>query len=857
MLIALSVMLAVFAALMIFRQVHSRRQKAVAEIVAERLHVSDLEKYVDSEYSGRYVDAILCEELKSSMLDVYNRVCDVERRSRILMSHNPSISKFKDDFENLHSIVDAHNNRFKDDKLREHKAFFDTVLAYPLDDQQRRSIVSEEQNCLVVSSAGSGKTSSIVGKVEYLIQKKHISPERILLISYTHKAAAELTERMPYPGLRGYTFHKLALDIISAQSKCKPSICDNTDAVFVRIYRELAHNADYRKCLVEYFADYSDLMELDEDEKSKNVRRLQLGESTDRRYCALFPDMDGNEVHVRSGEEKKICFLLTSLGVDFRYEEPYEHQVADERHVQYRPDFSIHYMDSGKPCRLYLEHFGVDEHGMVPTWFAKDRGLTYEEANERYNDGITWKREVHKKFGTRLIELSSADFAYEKARQRLKRELVAAGVPIREVRSDELFDRILPENSMREKVFIRLTATFATLLKTSCRSMADVAADVAQRGDKRSRFIVGKVLEPVVVRYNEILRSEGKVDFTDLIVGATALCNANGGGNYDCIIVDEFQDISMDRYNFLLALRRGNPQAQLYCVGDDWQSIYRFSGSDMNLFCHFDQYFGKTDLNKIETTYRFGNPLVEKSAAFIQRNPAQIRKNIHPFSSDAKTEIVFREYSRGDAVGALERIVAEIPLGKSVFLLGRYTYDDYLLAKNFRQRRSGNSLFYTICGREVEFLTMHRSKGLEADYVVLLNCNNGSFGFPSTIADDPVLGFVMSDSDGYLFGEERRLFYVAMTRAKVRTIVMYDKSKPSVFVLECISPERLADKPIEPHPNAGNRWTRADDRKLYKLYCGGMGFREISQKMGRSQTAIIMRLEKLGLIDARKPVRKF
>lgn len=608
---------------------------------------------------------------------------------------------------------------------------------------------------------------------------------------------------------------------------------------------------------MEYFADYSDLMELDEDEKSKNVRRLQLGESTDRRYCALFPDMDGNEVHVRSGEEKKICFLLTSLGVDFRYEEPYEHQVADERHVQYRPDFSIHYMDGGKPCRLYLEHFGVDEHGMVPTWFAKDRGLTYEEANERYNDGITWKREVHKKFGTRLIELSSADFAYEKARQRLKRELVAAGVPIREVRSDELFDRILPENSMREKVFIRLTATFATLLKTSCRSMADVAADVAQRGDKRSRFIVGKVLEPVVVRYNEILRSEGKVDLTDLIVGATALCNANGGGNYDCIIVDEFQDISMDRYNFLLALRRGNPQAQLYCVGDDWQSIYRFSGSDMNLFCHFDQYFGKTDLNKIETTYRFGNPLVEKSAAFIQRNPAQIRKNIHPFSSDAKTEIVFREYSRGDAVGALERIVTEIPLGKSVFLLGRYTYDDYLLAKNFRQRRSGNSLFYTICGREVEFLTMHRSKGLEADYVVLLNCNNGSFGFPSTIADDPVLGFVMSDSDGYLFGEERRLFYVAMTRAKVRTIVMYDKSKPSVFVLECISPERLADKPIEPHPNAGNRWTRADDRKLYKLYCGGMGFREISQKMGRSQTAIIMRLEKLGLIDARKPVRKF
>ena len=808
MLIALSVMLAVFAALMIFRQVHSRRQKAVAEIVAERLHVSDLEKYVDNEYSGRYVDAILCEELKSSMLDVYNRVCDVERRSRILMSYNPSIAKFKDDFENLHSIVDAHNNRFKDDKLREHKAFFDTVLAYPLDDQQRRSIVSEEQNCLVVSSAGSGKTSSIVGKVEYLIQKKHISPERILLISYTHKAAAELTERMPHPGLRGYTFHKLALDIISAQSKCKPSICDNTDAVFVRIYRELAHNADYRKCLVEYFADYSDLMELDEDEKSKNVRRLQLGESTDRRYCALFPDMDGNEVHVRSGEEKKICFLLTSLGVDFRYEEPYEHQVADERHVQYRPDFSIHYMDGGKPCRLYLEHFGVDEHGMVPTWFAKDRGLTYEEANERYNDGITWKREVHKKFGTRLIELSSADFAYEKARQRLKRELVAAGVPIREVRSDELFDRILPENSMREKVFIRLTATFATLLKTSCRSMADVAADVAQRGDKRSRFIVGKVLEPVVVRYNEILRSEGKVDFTDLIVGATALCNAKGGGNYDCIIVDEFQDISMDRYNFLLALRRGNPQAQLYCVGDDWQSIFRFSGSDMALFYDFAKFFGHTAECHIETTYRFGNPLIAKSSKFILENDNQKKKTVKSVSRDKQTYIHTHQYESDEMQARLiTQLVADVPTNQSVLVLGRYgfSHNSLVFNSNGLIRCSSNGtdkVTLNIAGRECEFMTVHKAKGLEADVVILINCSSDIYGFPSNISDDPILNYLLSASDTFEFAEERRLFYVAITRARKHIHVLFDRKSPSIFIGEF---QNIPEADICPQCGIGQR----------------------------------------------------
>lgn len=107
-------------------------------------------------------------------------------------------------------------------------------MKYPLDEQQRRSIVSEEDNCLVVSSAGSGKTSSIVGKVKYLIEIKKVDPTRILLISYTNKAAAELTERMGIEGLRGYTFHKLALDLIGQQTGNKPSICDNTDALFVK-----------------------------------------------------------------------------------------------------------------------------------------------------------------------------------------------------------------------------------------------------------------------------------------------------------------------------------------------------------------------------------------------------------------------------------------------------------------------------------------------------------------------------------------------------------------------------------------------------------------------------------------------
>lgn len=832
------------------------RQKAVAERLAETLSSDDLSGYVEKTLGNEYVDVFKASVLKSDFSDIDKKVNDALRLNRYaIFRNNQLLEKFHADYENIEEIINAHNERFKDLKVAENSRFFDTVLAYPLDLQQRRSIVSEELNCLVVSSAGSGKTSSIVGKVEYLIQKKHIDPRRILLISYTRKAATELTDRMGHPGLKGYTFHKLALDMIAQSTQQKPSVCADTDQIFRYIFNELKNDADYKKCLVKYFVDYSDSFEFDSDEKSKLARKLQLGEA-DNRYKALFPDMDGREVLVRSGQERKICSLLASLGVRFRYEQPYEHPVADERHSQYRPDFSIYYEKDGHPCRLYLEHFGVDEHCMVPTWFAEDCGLTYEEANERYNDGITWKRDLHRKFATTMIELSSADFEYHKERQRLVEQLEANGVNVREVPDEELFDMILPESSLQEKAFVRLLATFVTLMKTSGKTIEKVQDEVERRGDERCQFIVRRIMAPVARRYTEILQSQNLNDFTDLIVRATSLCESSSGGKYDCIVVDEFQDISMDRCNFLKALRKGNPPAQLYCVGDDWQSIYRFSGSDMNLFNHFDTYFGKTDINKIETTYRFGNPLVKMSAAFIQRNPAQIRKNIHPYSPAARTDVEFVDYTPNSFARQLEEIVAMVPADKSVFMLGRYSYDDHLLSKNFKQVRQRDGQFFIVGVREVEFMTIHKSKGLEADYVVLLNCNNGSFGFPSTIADDPVLKYVMGDKEEYLFGEERRLFYVAVTRAKVKTVVMYHKYKPSVFVIEHLQPERLSDKPLSPHRNANKRWNRTGDEMLRSMHSQGVGLREMSRRLGRSQTAVVMRMEKLGLVDSHKPIRK-
>ena len=804
----------------------------------------DIPSDLNSTFSGKIISATqekdFVNHYKPHFQEAYSLVKKLEAFN---ITPSETIFKFISDFGAINRLVKQHNEGIITFLLDTHKEFFDHCLKYPLDKQQRRSIVSGEENCLVVSSAGSGKTSSIVGKVKYLTEIKKINPQNILLISYTNKAAAELTERMGIAGLRGYTFHKLALDIIGQTTGQKPSIYENTDALFVKIYHELLNDKKFKKSVIEYFIDYQTPEK--EWEKRKNERRQQLSEQKEVRLKATFPDMDGKTVYVRSEQEQKICFALSSLSVKFRYEEPYEHPLVDEMHSQYKPDFSIYFEQGGETKRIYLEHFGVDEHGLVPIWFAKDRGITYEEANQKYNDGITWKKAAHEKFGTKLLTTSSADFHYSDIREKLKTLLEKADVSIQEKTDAELYDMVLPPNSKHEKAFIRLVVTFVTLIKSSCKSVDEVLRQTKNAGDERSTFIIKNIFQPVYKRYIEELANINQIDFTDAILQATDICRSSHPVKYDYIIVDEFQDISVDRYNFLKVLREGNPPPKLYCVGDDWQSIYRFSGSDMALFNQFSDYFGQTEINKIETTYRFGEPLVSLSSQFIQRNEAQIKKNIHPFNPQVKTELQFCDYERRDYCNVIGQLVASIPLDKSVFLLGRYSFDDYYLSFMYKSVKEGNRFFYIIGDRKIEFLTVHKSKGLEADYVIILQCNKDTYGFPSRVSDDPVLNYVLTKSDQYPYGEERRLFYVAITRAKVKTYILYDRRFPSVFVDEFLHPEKITEESYAKHPNANKKWTRSADNFLLTLYHEGKSIKYIAEKMGRSQTSIVMRLGKL------------
>lgn len=685
-----------------------------------------------------------------------------------------------------------HNKQFVLSELEANKLYFDHVLGkYPLDPQQRDSIVKLEDNCLVIASAGSGKTSTIVGKAKYLVEKQHINPAKILLLTYTKKAANELSERMQIAGISSGTFHSLAYRIIAEVTGQAPSICDAD--VPLNVFRKLIlEDEEFLNAVDNYVINLQSLMKLEHD----YIDAFSYFEDR-KKYGiqALFPDVDGKIIFTRSEEEKRLCSILTRLGIMFRYECDYPINTRTPERRQYKPDFTIYFKDTQDQWqRIYLEHFAIDRNGQTPRWFGEGTKGGWKIANQKYIEGIEWKRKTHRQNGTVLIETISADFHDGMVEQKLMEQLEKYGVPIRQRSDKELYEMLIKRNRQMEKTIFTLLLSFITLMKANEKTLDGLLERINPEeghmmtfNEKRNKYILTKVVKPFFDAYQAELEKNFEIDFTDAIIQATAICRDGLWKHYDYILVDEFQDISVDRYKLLQALRSDKPRTKLYCVGDDWQSIFRFAGSDMSLFYDFEQYFGYTEICKIETTYRFHQPLIDKSSAYVMKNPAQKEKTIKtPEGDQKKTYLNFVKCESEDngVLKQVEEIVKSLPMDDSILLMGRYNYDAVSVGFKGKIDHSDNRIKVNIAGRDIFFLSVHSAKGLEADHVILINCNQGAYGFPSLIEDDPILDFVLSRSEQYPFAEERRLFYVAMTRAKKRMYILYDEQRPSPFIGE-------------------------------------------------------------------------
>jgi DNA helicase-4 len=273
---------------------------------------------------------------------------------------------------------------------------------------------------------------------------------------------------------------------------------------------------------------------------------------------------------------------------------------------------------------------------------------------------------------------------------------------------------------------------------------------------------------------------------------------------YRYVLVDEFQDISQDRADLLKALQGSRSDMRLFAVGDDWQSIYRFAGADIGLISHFAEHFGKTAKVELDLTFRMPDRLTDLASAFVQRNPEQTHRQIKATRAVPEPLVHLhwiadggvngdRRQSRAAIDGGLAAVLATVGAEtndrQEVILLGRYNFQEP--SDLARLQRAHPHL-------SIRFSTVHAAKGLEADVVVVLDLSVGRYGFPSGVTDDPVLALVLADSDPFPHAEERRLFYVALTRAKRCVHLIVPRSEPSPFAKEIAEASFAARQHGEP-----------------------------------------------------------
>ena len=681
-------------------------------------------------------------------------------------------------YEQLPGRLLARNDLFAKQQAIDAAQLILPVEGKMLDEQQMRCIAKDARNHLVLAGAGTGKTTTIVGHVKYLLKKGVCSPNEILVLSFTNASAAEMSERLRREigcPITAQTFHKLGLDIITSVQGKKPKIYSGDIRQFVRKQLdELTRNAAYLQKLCVYLTFHGAGQKSEFDFQSEDEYRS---------YLKFNPPVTLKKETVKSYGELDIANFLTQNGITYVYEQEYPLDTRTSEFGQYHPDFYLPNFD------LYIEYFGINRQGEVPPCFSGKDGASAAQA---YQAGIRWKRELHRQNKTRLIEVYAYEKQEEQLLSKLEERLKRAGVVLAPISAEKMWSEISGTGNQKLDRVAELFGTVITLVKSNSCTLDDVRGRNRSFRNLPSIASVIDLIEPIYNNYQSMLLSRSEIDFNDMINLASAYVRyGHFAHSFSHVIIDEYQDISQSRYRLLEEMRQ-KKDYRLFCVGDDWQSIYRFSGSDIGFILHFEKYWGASEISRIETTYRFPQSLISVSSKFIMQNPEQNQKQLRSAIKDSGFSMEkITGYSDAYSVEFLAERLKELPKGSTVFFLGRYRFDIKILdgqrRLSYRYNAALGRTEVTLANRpdlQISFMTIHSAKGLQADYVFLLNNKACGMGFPSQIADAPILQLLLDNCDHFPFAEERRLFYVAITRARKKVWLVTRKGNESVFVEE-------------------------------------------------------------------------
>jgi DNA helicase IV len=672
-----------------------------------------------------------------------------------------------------------------------------------LDDEQQTSIVTDDNYNLVIAGAGSGKTEVLITRIAYLIKRKPdtLQPNRILAIAFQRKAMEQMEERLNQRyGINNVdvkTFHKLGKDILASSGKVfekSDIINDNKKSSYIAFLFEnnMQPDSEMYKLFVRYVKNLNN-----KEEATDSDKREAANYAKERRYVSL------NGTKVNSIAEKEIMdyFLTHKIG-DKAIEVVYEPSLEG-----FNPDFYLPQLG------VFIEHWGINKDGNVP--------LRFNQSSDEYKANMEKKKQWFKTNGKLLVETFSYEFNPNDPD--IFCELLITKIE-KSVKKPLLFKKLSYEEILElvwqsQKTPVEDIQNFITTAKTYGLYPDDIDKRLKESRWSNKQLAFGHLALFVFRAYENQVKMSEKLDFEDMInraiqalVDDPNLCK----NIYDQILIDEYQDISSQRFNLLKILLDRNFGCKLFCVGDDWQSIMGFSGSNLKFFVNFDSYFPNPAITRISTNYRSIKSIVDAGNELIKKNGIkQMQKIVLANRAEVNPILIMfsphqdgydKQYFKQIADDCLKRIMYYLNNGyypSDILVLTRFMRAKTLGRRNYFKVVKTFSLMAKDAGLKlaidnakdpnaVRLLTVHKCKGLEAKVVFVLNVVKGEFGFPSEIEDSSILEVARGDNGvEKQIEEERRLFYVALTRAKDFLYIYTRENSKSAFIAE-ISESPLA-----------------------------------------------------------------
>lgn len=756
-------------------------------------------------------------------------------------------------FAKPHALRADHNEKFVLREAKAHAAYFSRIEATALTAEQVDASLRFDDANVTVAAAGSGKTSVMVSKVGYALKAGHFSDDEILVLAYNKAAAKELRERIEENvgrelnrpiRVEARTFHSLGLKLWMRQQRergksSRPRVIDFAGSAGKRLLRsvllDLVQTNDrsgFADALLNWAGAYRfPVPELEPFDEASLAERESRYEAVCKRIArnarrnakpfeatvpTFVPDL-----YVRSSEEARIVNWLHLRGVDFQYEQAAPAWITeeinrglpeDEQVRVYRPDFS--YANPVDPRkRIFHEHFGLDAQGRAPAFL----GGSYEERAKHKRDVLQRVLRAEKGGASRFFETRSGQFTDSSLFANLERELVARGISIPAM-DENRRARALRELAQEDSI-VDLISDFVSKFRDSGLTFEDIQARAARLDDanrvRAMSFLswMRELLRALDLRMEDTER-EGKrplIDYAGMVSGAVAALRTATKPltSYKLILVDEFQDISRLRAQFVQGLLDQHAKdSVLFCVGDDWQSINRFAGSDVGIFRNTYDGLARvhasagasplrprwTAPSMLKKTFRCAQGIADVARWFVMRDSsgALIDKPVqaHNPSKDSVVRVIEHADSAVARIDALERELERIAQinavhGKpaTVFILTRNRLEKYLPEGLTQAVLDRLAIRFQPRGLLLSHDSLHASKGLGADFVLMVGLDAGRGGYPRDGVREPLIELLLPTQKNP-HEEERRLFYVGLTRAKRQVTLLCVGARPSMFVHE-------------------------------------------------------------------------